>query len=86
MAIFELSMVNYPRNHLRFIDLTTYEKAYISVLNFQSIMVHVEWYRLLEHTLYEKTDIVKTLPTGPSTKQRVVLLLFSPSYALIMAN
>ena len=77
MAIFEFSRLNYPRNHLRFIDLTIFEKPYVCVLNFWSKMVFVECYRHLhvDHTWCGKMDSIKTFSRVVFTKQRVVFLL-----------
>ena len=55
MAIFELSTVDYPRNHLRFINSTNFDKYYVHVLIFWSKMVLVESLRLLEYTRYDST-------------------------------
>ena len=67
MAIFEFSMVDYPINHLRFMNLTIFEKYYVHVLIFLSKMVLVESLRLLEYTRYDPTVTVipwsKVVPT-----------------------
>ena len=55
MAIFGLSMVNYPRNRLGFIILSNFQKPYVCVLNFHSKMVFVEFGCGSEHSRYVVT-------------------------------
>ena len=86
MTIFELSMVDYPRNHLRFINSTNFEKYYVHVLIFWSKMVLVESLRLLEYTRYDQTKGGKCCSNVMSTKLYLDFLLISRFCTLISAN
>ena len=68
MVIFELSGVDYPRNSLRFMYLTTFAKPYVCVLIFLPKMVLVEFLLLLDYTRYDQTKGGKCCSKVVSTK------------------
>ena len=86
MAIFELSMVDYPRNRLIFINSTIFTKYYVYVLTFLSEMVLVKSLRLLEHTRYDSTVTTIAWPKVLSTKVPFGFSLISRFFTLITPN
>ena len=86
MVIFELSMVDYPRNHLRFMNMTIFEKYYVHVLIFWSKMVLVESLRLLEDTRYDSTVTARAWSKVVPTKVPLDFFLISRFSTLISPN
>ena len=83
MAIFEFSMVDYPRNHLRFMKSTKFEKHYIYVLIFISKMVLVESLRLLDYVISGQSERSTMWLKVVFTILYIVFSLISWSKALI---
>ena len=83
MAIFGLSRVDYPRNRLRFLNLTKFENPYVYVLFFLSKMVSGKSLRLLEYSRTVKSESDKTLLKVMVTIKRVGFGLISRPSSLI---
>ena len=85
MAIFELSGVNYLRNRLSFINLTSFAKHCLCAI-FSSKMILVESLLLLDYMSYDSTKSGKCCWKVVSTKVHLDFMLIRRFCVLISPN